>query len=111
MDITITIILMIISLLFIGLSMKSLLSGISDVEMQEYFEMYGSEQYGKTAYYLNEIRFCTMFVWIFGIWIGSYIKKKNFLLGKKIKVISIVLLMLSQLLPLLYAICIKLFLR
>ncbi|MEI3429559.1 MAG: hypothetical protein V8R72_00255 [Clostridia bacterium] len=101
------IILMVVSIFFIILSVKSVFSGISNIELNEYFEKYGSEKFGTIAYYLNRIRFCTMFIWIIGIWIGSYIKKKNNLVGRIVKVMSIVLLIITQLLPLLYILYIR----
>lgn len=82
-------------------------SGISDVEMHEYFEIYGSEQYGKTAYYIDKIRKSSMFVWIVGLWVAKYLKHKNIKLSKLIKILSIAILLITQLLPLCYSIFVK----
>ena len=75
--------------------------------MKEYSEKYGSEQYGRTAYYIDKIGSSTLGVWIITICIGIYLKNKNLKLSKIIKVIAIVMLVITQLLPLGYAIFVK----
>lgn len=75
--------------------------------MKAYFEKYGSEQYGKTAYYIDQIKDSSMFIWIGGLWIAKYLKHKNIKLSKLIKILSIAILIITQLMPLGYTIFIK----
>lgn len=100
-------ILFIISIFLFILSVKSILNGISQNDMQEYYTMYGDEKAGTIAYYLNKMRFWSMSVCILGIWGGMFLKNKNIKCGKWIKYIFVILFVLFQVLPLFYAISIK----
>lgn len=97
----------VISIIFSILSIKAIFSGFSNVEMQEYCIKYGSEQIGRIAYYLNKLRFGSLVIWIVGLWIANYLKNKNIKSSKLIKILSITLLIITQLLPLGYTIFIK----
>lgn len=89
------------------LSVKSILSGISQNDMQEYFTIYGDEKVGTIVYYLNKVRFWSMSICILGIWIGMYLQHKNIKFGKWIKYITIGIFIFLQLLPLIYNIQLK----
>lgn len=97
-------ILIVLSIILGVLSIKALLSGVSNIEMNQYFEKYGSEQYGKTAYYIEKIKDSTMFIWIIGLWVAKYLKDKNIKLSKIIKILSMAILIITQLMPLGYVI-------
>ena len=76
-------------------------------ELEKYSEKYGSIEYGKQAYSLNNLRICSMSFCIFALWLGIAVKKKNLKLGNFIKYISIVVFIMFQLIPLGYDIYVK----
>ena len=96
-----------LSIIFCIISIKSLLSRFSDIEMPKYFIKYGPEQFGRTAYYIDKITDSSMLVWIAGLWVAKYLKHKNIKLSKFIKILSIAILIITQLMPLGYTIFVR----
>lgn len=72
------------------------------MELQEYYEKYGSEEYGSVAYSLDRIRFSTLGIGITMLWGIAFIKNKNLILSKILKYLIIAVLVITQLLPLGY---------
>lgn len=103
----IKIILIAISVLLLIISLSSILKGGSDKELQEYYEKYGSEEFGSVAYSLNRVRFSTLGVGIAMLWVVTYLKNKNLILSKILKYLIITVLVITQFLPLGYAIYLK----
>ena len=76
-------------------------------KIQNYYEMYGSKEYGEKAYNLNNLRMWSMSFCIVTIWFGIYLKKKNIKIGNIIKYIAIVVFIVFQLLHFGYVIYVR----
>lgn len=96
----------ILSVLVFLNSAPSLIMGVQNEELQRYIEMYGAQNTGTIAYFLNRFRFWTAPFCVIGIWIGILLKKGNKKIGKIVIMISTILLIMFHLFPLIFAIII-----
>lgn len=101
------IILIVFSVLLLKISFSNIFDSNSDMVLQRYYEKYGSENYGTIAYVLDKIRFSSLGILIAVLWGISYLKNKNFVLAKNLKYFTIIVLVITQLLPLGYTIYLK----
>ena len=100
----IKIILIIISVIIFIVSISNILKGNSADDLENYYIKYGSKEFGSVAYSLDRVRFSALGICIVGLWVVAYLKNKNLQLSKILKYMIIVILVITQLLPLGYTI-------
>lgn len=89
------------------ISLSNILKGNSDKELQRYYTNYGSEEFGSVTYSLNRLRFSALGIGIVMLWGVTFLKNKNLTLSKILKYLIVIVIVITQLLPLGYSIYVR----
>lgn len=104
----IKIVLYILTIIFAFTTFKSIfIDNLTKIrEIENYAMVYGNDLLGCIAYYLNILRSCITFICLLGILSTYYIKSDK--LKNKLKIFSIIFLVIFNFLPLMFPIILKL---